>query len=335
MNDAPLTRALVITASVVILFAGLKVAQPILVPVLVAFFLAVLTSPAVTFLVRLRIPTSIATTFVVIALLGFFFGLGNLLASSTDEFIERLPVYQRQLQAWLVDIEAQFPWLIEDVKETIANFQPTDSAISLIGPLFSGLGSVLTAIVLIIFTLIFALLEAQQASTKIRIALGDDGTQEYVKKFSKLVQRYLLVKSLISLVTGILAGLLCWLIGVDYPLLWGTLAFLMNFIPNVGSLLAAIPPIILAAIQISVPALLGTMIGYITINMVIGNLIEPRLMGRTLNISPLVVFLSLIFWGWIFGPIGMLLSIPLTVVVKIGLEVYPKTRWLAQIISQQ
>jgi predicted PurR-regulated permease PerM len=334
MNDAPLTRALVITASVVILFAGLKVAQPILVPILVAFFLAVLTSPAVTFLVRLKVPTSIATTLVVIALLGFFFGLGNLLASSTDEFIERLPAYQRQLQNWLVQVEAQFPWLIEDIKESIANFQPTDSALSLIGPLFSGLGSVLTAIVLIIFTLIFSLLEAQQASKKIRIALGDDKTLEYVKRFSKLVQRYLLVKSLISLVTGVLAGFLCWVIGVDYPLLWGTLAFLMNFIPNVGSLLAAVPPIILAAIQISVPALLATMIGYITINMIIGNLIEPRLMGRTLNISPLVVFLSLIFWGWIFGPIGMLLSIPLTVVVKIGLEVYPKTRWLAKIISQ-
>ncbi|WP_196158426.1 AI-2E family transporter [Reinekea sp. G2M2-21] len=333
MNESPLTRTLVIAASVIIILAGLKVAQPIVVPVLVAFFLAVLTSPAISFLVRFKIPAGIAIAIVVISLFGFFYALGTLVATSTDQFIERLPDYQNRIQSWLVTIQNNAPWLVDDAKERIANLQPTQSALSLLGSLFSGLGSVLTAMVLVVFTLIFALLEGQNATKKARIAL-DDNTIQYIKRFSKLVQRYLLVKSLISLATGFLVGLMLWIIDVDYPFLWGTFAFLMNYIPNIGSLLAAIPPVILASIQHAFPGFLITGSGFIAINMIVGNLIEPRMMGKSLDISPLVVFLSLIFWGWIFGPIGMLLSIPLTVVVKIGLEVYPKTKWLAQIISQ-
>jgi len=143
-----------------------------------------------------------------------------------------------------------------------------------------------------------------------------------------------LVKSLISFATGLLVGFMLWLIGVDYPILWGTLAFLMNYIPSIGSLIAAIPAILVATLQLGWPGLVSSAAGFVGINLIVGNLIEPRLMGKTLNISPLILFLSLIFWGWILGPIGMLLAIPLTVVVKIGLEVYPKTRWLAQMISQ-
>ncbi|MDX1474659.1 MAG: AI-2E family transporter [Reinekea sp.] len=333
MNESPLTRTLVIAASVIVILAGLKVAQPIVVPVLVAFFLAVLTSPAISFLVRFKIPAGIAIAIVVVSLFGFFYALGTLVATSTDQFIERLPDYQNRIQSWLVTIQNKAPWLVDDAKERMANLQPTQSALSLLGSLFSGLGSVLTAMVLIVFTLIFALLEGQNATKKARIAL-DDNTIQYIKRFSKLVQRYLLVKSLISLATGFLVGLMLWIIDVDYPFLWGTFAFLMNYIPNIGSLLAAIPPVILASIQHALPGFLITGSGFIAINMIVGNLIEPRMMGKSLDISPLVVFLSLIFWGWIFGPIGMLLSIPLTVVVKIGLEVYPKTKWLAQIISQ-
>jgi predicted PurR-regulated permease PerM len=334
MNEAPLTRALIVAATVVILLAALKAAQPIVVPVLVAFFLAVLTSPAVAFFVKLKFPVAVSVTIVVILLLGFFYGLGSLVATSTDEFIDKLPNYQNQIENGLLKLQTQLPWLIDELEENIADFRPTESAISLLRTLFSGLGSVLTSFVLILFTLIFTLLEAQTASMKVKIALGDEKTIEYIKKFTRLVQRYLLVKSLISAATGFLVALMLWIMGIDYPILWGTFAFLMNFIPNIGSLLAAIPPMILGTIQLGIPGFVITTSGFVVINMVIGNLIEPRMMGKTLDISSLVVFLSLIFWGWILGPIGMLLAIPLTVVVKIGLEVYPKTKWLAQILSQ-
>lgn len=334
MYDSPLPRVLIVTASIVIILAGMKIAQPILVPVLVAFFLAVLTTPAVSYLVKYKIPTSMAIFLVVALLIGIFIVLGSVLTSSIDQFIQRIPDYELKLQEGLVKLEDRLPWLVNDLKVTISEFKPTESALSLAGTLFSGVGSVLTSIVLILFTLIFTLIESQNASKKLRLALGDDRSIVYVRRFSKLVQRYLLVKSLISLATGLFVGLLLWFLGVDYPILWGAFAFLMNFIPNIGSLLAAIPPVILATIQFDFSGFAMTSLGFIIINLLIGNLLEPRVMGKTLDISPLVVFLSLIFWGWILGIFGMLLAIPLTVVVKIGFEVNPKTKWLAQVISQ-
>ncbi|MEJ2044817.1 MAG: AI-2E family transporter [Reinekea sp.] len=321
-------------AAIFIIIAGLKIAQPVLVPVFVAVFLAVLTSPVVSFLVKIKVPSSIAIAIVVMGLFGFFYGLGSLLATSTDDFINNLPGYQQQIQDWLVTIQTKAPWLIDHARLQFNSFQPTERALSIVRVLFSGVGSILTTLVLVVFTLIFTLLEAQHASRKVRIIFGDDHTIIYVKKFSALVQKYLLVKSLVSVATGTLISLLLYIAGIDYPILWGTLAFLMNFIPNIGSLLAAVPPVILSGIQFGFPGFLITSLGYIAINTIIGNLIEPKLMGKTLDISPLVVFLSLLFWGWIFGPIGMLLSIPLTVVVKIGLEVYPPTKWVAELISQ-
>ena len=334
MNDAPLTRSLVSVAAVFVIIAGLKVAQPIVVPVFVAMFLAVITSPAVSFLVRLKVPTALAIAIVVLLLFAIFYGLGSLLATSTDEFLTNLPTYETQIQNWLITIQNKSPWLVDHAKSQLSASQPTEQALSMLGAVFSGVGSLLTTLVLIIFTLIFTLMEAQNAARKVRIIFGDDHTIHYIKKFSVLVQKYLYIKSLISLATGIVVALMLFVIGVDYPILWGTLAFVMNFIPNVGSLLAAIPPILLGSIEFGLSGFILTSIGFIGINTIIGNLVEPRLMGKTLGLSPLVVFLSLLFWGWVFGPIGMLLSIPLTVVVTIALEVYPPTRWVAEIISQ-
>ncbi len=334
MKDAPLTRAIVLLASTFIVIAGLKIAQPILLPIFVAIFLSVITSPMVSSLVKLKLPIGLAITIVVIGLFGFFYGLGRLLITSTDEFILNLPGYQEQIQEWLVTIQNQAPWLVNQAKIQISTLQPTERALSMIGALFSGLGSALTTLVLIVFTLIFTLYEAQNVSRKARLIFGEANTLDYVKKFSSMVQKYLLVKSLVSVATGILVGLFLLIVGVDYPVLWGTIAFLMNFIPNIGSLLAAIPPVIIGGIQFGISGFLITSAGFIAVNTIIGNLVEPKLMGKTLDISPLIVFLSLIFWGWVFGPIGMLLSIPLTVTLKIGLEVYPPTKWLAHIISQ-
>ena len=119
------------------------------------------------------------------------------------------------------------------------------------------------------------------------------------------------------------------LIGVDYPVLWGALAFLLNFIPNIGSIIAAVPPVLLALIQLGVAQAALVAGGFLVINMAIGNFLEPRYMGQGLGLSTLVVFLSLVFWGWVLGPVGMLLSVPLTIAVKIALEVRPDTRWMA------
>lgn len=336
MNSTPLTRALLTIASVIVILAGVRAAQTVVMPVLVAFFLAVLTSPMVTLLVRkVALPTSLAVGVVVVCLLGLLSGIGYLLGDSIEAFVNHFPNYENELNVWLNTLQTHFPWLVSDVRNSFSDFSPTEQTLAIVGSVFSGIGSVITATVLIVFTLIFTLMESQSAADKLKLTLGQNNkTLVYIKRFSKLSQRYLLVKSLVSLVTGLIIALSLWLLGVDYPILWGAIAFLMNFIPNIGSLIAAIPAVMLATLQLGLTGLAITSIVYIGVNMIVGNLIEPRLMGKTLDISPLVVFLSLVFWGFILGPVGMLLSIPLTVMIKIGLEVYPKTRWLAKVLSQ-
>jgi predicted PurR-regulated permease PerM len=135
--------------------------------------------------------------------------------------------------------------------------------------------------------------------------------------------------------TGLAAGLLTWAIGVDFPLLWAMLAFLLNYIPTIGSIIAAVPAVLMALVQLGLGEASATAIGFLAINMVFGNLIEPRLMGHGVGISPLVVFIGLVFWGWVFGPVGMLLSVPLTMTLKLALESDKRTRWIAILIGSE
>jgi predicted PurR-regulated permease PerM len=186
------------------------------------------------------------------------------------------------------------------------------------------------------FTLIFMLLEAAELPRKLRAISG--GTDSMATRFESVqhsVRRYVSIKSRICLVNGILVALWVWWMGVDFPLLWGLLAFLFNYIPNIGSFIAAIPAVVLALIQYGWGAAASVGAGYIVIDMVLGSIIEPRIMGRGLGLSPLVVFVSLIFWGWVLGPVGMLFSVPLTMLVKIALDHSEDLRWVGVLLSDQ
>ena len=133
--------------------------------------------------------------------------------------------------------------------------------------------------------------------------------------------------------TGVIIGVALWLIGVDYPVLWGVLAFMLNFVPNIGSIIAAVPAVLLTIVQLGIgPAFLVAVV-YVAVNILIGSILEPRFMGKGLGLSTLVVFVSLIFWGWVLGPVGMLLSVPLTMIFKIALESSPETRWIAVLLG--
>ncbi|MFG1496311.1 AI-2E family transporter [Saccharospirillum sp. HFRX-1] len=325
-----MARSLLTVAAVIIILAGMKIAQSIIVPCLLALFLAVLTAPAVRWLVKWKLPIPIAIGIVVALVFAVFYILGTLVATSADDFFNHLPEYESTFDNGLAYLRERLPWLRVDLQ----SLAPPDSFISFAGRLFSGVGSILVAVALTIFILIFMLYEAQNLPEKARRALGNSVDMTFARRFSDSVQRYLAIKCLVSTVTGVVVWALIKLMGVDYPILWGTFAFLMNFIPNIGSLIAAVPPMFLATVQLGWPGLLISGLGFGAINAVIGNLLEPRLMGRSLDLSTLVVFISLVFWGWLLGPVGALLAVPLTVVVKIGLELYPKSRWLAVLLSQ-
>jgi predicted PurR-regulated permease PerM len=198
------------------------------------------------------------------------------------------------------------------------------------------LGSVLSDLVLILLTVIFILLEVSSFPIKLRAILGDP--KQVFPQFTKFatdMKRYMVIKTLINLLAGILIALWMYILGVQFPVLWGFLAFLLHYIPNIGAAIAAIPAMLMALVQLGMGSVLLVAIGYIVIGFIIGNVIEPRLMGRKLGLSTLVVFLSLIFWGGLLGLIGAILCIPLTMTLKFAFESSESTKWIAVLLGSE
>jgi predicted PurR-regulated permease PerM len=207
-------------------------------------------------------------------------------------------------------------------------------AMSMTTNILGGLGGVLSNVFLILLTIVFMLFEAESMPRRVHVALADPEMKlHHIDRFIKSVNSYLVIKTLVSLGTGLLIGGWLWFLGVDHFLLWAVLAFLLNYIPNIGSIIAAIPAVLMAFVQFGFGVAGLVAGGFILVNTVMGNMVEPRLMGRGLGLSTLVVFLSLIFWGWLLGSVGMLLSVPLTMIVKIALETRTETNWLAILLS--
>jgi predicted PurR-regulated permease PerM len=249
-----------------------------------------------------------------------------------------LPAYQARLDAIVKGMfELLAARLGDDV--TVAGFRDLIDpgwAMGMVATMLNAVREVLTNIFLIFLTMVFLLLEASSMPTKVDAALGrGEVSIASQRDFLANIGRYLGIKSLISMITGVAAGLLTWAIGLDFPLLWAMLAFLLNYIPTIGSIIAAIPAILLAVVQLGFGAALATALGFLGLNILFGNLIEPRMMGHGVGISPLIVFTGLFFWGWVFGPVGMLLSVPLTMSLKMTLERDDNTRWLAILLGSE
>jgi AI-2 transport protein TqsA len=325
---------LVSTAALVIVVAGMRAAQPILIPFLLSIFIAVISAPPLFWLQRKRIPTAIALLIVISAVIAILLAVGVLIGTSLDDFTRSLPAYHARLReitatalGWLGQFGIQIP-----ESQMRDQFDP-GAAMDLVARLLAGLGNVLKNTLLILLTVVFILFEASGVPNKIRAAFGPQASFAHFEGFRVNLNRYLVIKTSISLLTGVTVAIWLVILGVDYPLLWGLLAFLLNYIPTIGSIIAAIPPVLLAAIQLGFGPALLVGIGYGTVNIVFGSVMEPRFMGRGVGLSTLVVFLSLVFWGWILGPVGMLLSVPLTMTMKIALDSNEDTRWLAVMLG--
>ena len=332
------TSAIIIMAAVVVVIYGMQMMSVLLVPFLIAAFLALITVKPMLWLQERRVPSVIAALLIVTMLMLVLATVGVILGSSIAEFTAALPSYQARLD---VIIDGVFRFIVNNfnVDESIQSMSDMIDpgfAMGLVAGLLNSLREVLTNTFLIVFTMIFILLEAGTARTKFEAAFGRSAdTLENVRDFMQNLGRYLGIKTLISVATGICAGLLTWSLGLDFPLLWAMLAFLLNYVPTIGSIIAAVPAVLLALIQIGPGAAGATALGFIAINVVFGNFLEPRLMGYGVGISPLIVFVGLVAWGWIFGPVGMLLSVPLTMTLKMALESDARTRWVAILIGSQ
>jgi AI-2 transport protein TqsA len=322
-------------AALIIIIAGFKTAQALLVPFLLAFFISIICAGPFFWLQQRKIPASIALLLVISVVMLGGLVVVTLIGTSVNDFTNEIPVYQEKLQ---IQTLALFDWLdrfgIKVSKQILLeHFNPGAIMQSAAGMLATA-GGVLTNSFMILLTVVFILFEAAGMPNKLRAALPDaDSSLASFEKFSTSVRQYLVIKTIVSFGTGLVVTIGLLFLGLDYALLWGMIAFLLNYVPNIGSIIAAIPAILLAVVQLGPIYSLLVAALYLVTNVVMGNAVEPRMMGQKLGLSALVIFISLVFWGWVLGPVGMLLSVPLTMVVKIALEVNESTRWMAILLS--
>ena len=333
-------RVLVGLASAVVLVAGMKAAGSLLSLFFLALVLAILTLPVMMWLRRRGVPSPLA---ILISVLVVAAGVGALLLLATQAFAE--------FQARYADYELRFLEIWETWEATLAAVE-----LPVVGNVFADLQlpgvalsdafnfaastvqrvlALVTATFLVMLILVFLLAEAAVFPAKLRAALGESGGSSIrLTKIVREVQTYITIKTLISLATGLTIGVFAWAVGLDFPVLLGLIGFVLNYIPTIGSVIASVPAMLLALIMYGLGSAIGVGAVYLGINMVFGNIIEPNLMGRRLGLSTLVVVLSLLFWGWVWGPLGMFLSIPLTMILKILLENTPDLRWMAVLLGK-
>lgn len=328
------SRALGTAAAGVIVIAGLKAVASILIPVLVATILAVLSVPPVHALQRRGVPEWLAVIGVFLGVLISAALLSLVVGASISEFQANLPRYQERVGETMT-----LGWLWFEQQKMLSTDQlhqnlDAGAILGAFGGWLGALGTMLSSAFLVTLIFVFILAELAGFPAKLRAAIGDPVAD--LERFSVVVrdiQSYLRIKAQMSFATGLCVAILVTVMGIDYAVLWALLAFLLNFVPTIGSIVAAVPVVGLAALDLGWQQALVTLTVYMVINVSIGNIIEPRLMGKRLGLSSLVVFLSLIFWGWLWGAVGMFLAVPLTMVVKIWLENSNDLRWIAVLLG--
>lgn len=337
VSFSPAGRFLIGAGAFVVVVAGLRAASHLVTPFLVAIFIAVLAAGPLRFLRTRGLPRWAA----MLVIAGVLWVVGSvavtLMADYLNAFNQHLPMYQARLMRALTESQV---WL-----DGLGLALPDDALRSMVDPprvmgmmrtLVTGLSTILTNAMLVLVTVIFILLEADSLPNKLRLALRTpEDSIDQARQVMQAVNRYMLLKTGTSLLTGLFVWGLLSLVGVDFAPMWGAIAFLLNFVPTIGSFIAAIPPVLLALVQFDLGAALMTMIGFIVINVGIGNILEPKLMGRGVGLSTLVVFLSLVFWGYVLGVGGMFLSVPLTMALKIALAASPQTRAIAILLGPE
>ncbi len=322
---------LFVIAAFVIACAGVRAASTIIIPVLAALFIATVALPPIVALQRRGAPMWLASTIVLALVLGGLLLAGVIAAGAVSTFSSNLPEYTTKLQAQFQSTDA---WLRQrgvNVGETpLTDILNPSAIMGVLGTTLSALVGVLRDSVFVFLTTCFLLAEAASIPAKLRAAFSVDQTSmgPWFRVLEDMTT-YLVVKTQTSLLTAVLVALSLWWIGVPFPLALGLLAFMLNFVPVFGAILAGIPAILLALVLLGPgSALIATGV-YTAINVFIGSVVEPKLMGQRLGLSTTVVFLSLVFWGYMLGPVGMLLAVPLTMLAKILLDHTNDLRWLS------
>lgn len=328
-------RWLVGGASLVLVVAGLKLAATLFVPLILGLFLAILSFPLLFWLRRHRVPAMVAVLLTLLANLTVLTVLALIVMAALDNLAQSVPEFQEQFQEFMAQA---IPWLeshgIRASTWIATELLDPARLVGFLGSAFKGVAIAFSFALLVLLFLTFILFDAVGFQAKIQGIFGLEA--EKLQRYTKIgreIQRYLEIKTAVGLASGVLVGLWVAMVGLGFPRFLGFLAFILHYIPNVGAIVAAVPAILLALLQLGVGPAFLVALGYLLIHFLLGNLLEPLLLGRRLRLSPLVVFFSLVFWGYVWGPVGMLLSVPLTMAVKIACENSRDLRWVAALME--
>ena len=327
-----LTRFLVVLASLVIILAGLKAAAEILSPVLLALLIVLVISPVRRWLVRRGASpglagglVSLAVVLVTLVVLGF-------VAGSVAQLAVALPTYRDEAGAQVQAVQAELAARgVEAGPGAAVVQQGLDSALRLVLSFIGGLVGAVASVGWMLYLFLFMLVDARGFPARLRRGLGTDRPAvERLTRYARALSDFISIKAGLGLLAATGDVVLLSVLGVDFALLWGVLSFLMSFIPSIGYLIALIPPVLVALLQHGPGTALVVLIGYQLINGLVDSVLGPRLLGRGLDVAAIVTILSLVLWGFVLGPVGALLSVPLTVLVKmVVLDHYPASRWLS------
>mgnify|MGYP002639496649 CR=1 FL=1 len=337
INTRSSSNPAVVIAAFLIIIGVLMYASSFVTPILLALFITIICAQPIKWLENKKVPNGVAVLIVLLGIILILFGFGEIIGKSISQFSDDSAFYAKRLNEIIASIFATLHGMGFDMSlETLESNINTTRIMNYSASFLSVIGSLMSNMLLVIFIMIFMLLELTSFNLKIK-AISDTSveTVNYINRINKSIRQYLGLMTIISLLTGVLIYIVLTIIGVDYAILWALLAFLFNFIPNIGSILASIPAVLFATIQLGFGGALWTISSYVAINMIIGNVIQPQIMGKGLGLSTLVVFISLIFWGFILGTTGMFLSVPLTMVVKIILEQNKSTKWIAILLGTE
>jgi AI-2 transport protein TqsA len=344
-NENQIIIALLAVICIVCIGFILSAAKSIVLPLAFAVFLNYILSPLIGLFERLKIPGVISSLLAILTTFLAMFFLGIMISNSIENFAEALPKYQARINAITLNT-LKILNIPPEVFNSATGWtnDPKISAVlgdfSITGIISSILGSVttfLSNLFLVLLFLLFILMGRNQLVKKLGHAFEPEMSKKVsgiILNINKEIQKYLIAKTLISLATALLAMLVLSLFGVQFVLIWGILTFLLNFIPNIGSVIATILPLAIAFIQFDKPIMvLWIALCLISIQMLIGNIVDPKVVGRSLNLSPIVVLFSLMFWGWLWGIIGMFLSVPIAVMIKIIFENIKQLRFASVLMS--
>ena len=325
-------NVLIGAAGTVVILTGIRATASLLIPLVLALFLSLITFPLVRWLQMRHVPRVVAVAMTMLAVLATLIGPSLLIVTAVRQFATAVPGYEARLRQV---VASMFEWLRGHSIDTTSLSALVDPAqvLNLMVTMLSGVATLLSTAFLVVVIAAFMLFEAAHILDRRHNVLGAE-PREHLRRIAGDLQNWLWVKTIISVATGLAAGVWTALLGIDFALLWGLTAFLLNYVPNFGSLVAAVPPVLLALIQFGPVHGAVVLLGYVGINALFGSVLEPYLMGRRIGLSPLVVLLSVIIWGWLWGVGGMLLSVPITVAIKIVLEHSPDDlQWIAQLIE--